>query len=392
MTALLYAVFFVSGTSALIFETLWFRQAGLALGNSVWASSLVLSGFMGGLALGNAAAARYGGLVRNAVRAYAIAEVAIAITGVALVYALPVLGAALAPLLRPLLDHPWALNPIRLTLAFVLLLIPSTAMGITLPLLTSTVVRDERPFGTALGQLYGWNTLGAVVGVVAGEMYLVGALGVRGTALVAGTLNLVAAAVALWLSKRAVSSFPAHWNADAGRAFTARLADRKGPRRRGVRRGGPSGSPAVSGSGTRWLAAAFLSGFCLLALEVVWFRFLLLFVKGHSLALALMLGIILTGIALGGLAAASWLRYAAGTPPLRFGDRRLPRVSRASFRMRRSLASSNPCLAHRRHVARSCRSGAAAVSCVLSFGNPLHVARRRLAEPSDLRSPKPRES
>ena len=39
-------------------------------------------------------------------RAYAIAEVAIAITGVALVYLFPVLGVALAPLLRPLLDHP----------------------------------------------------------------------------------------------------------------------------------------------------------------------------------------------------------------------------------------------------------------------------------------------
>ena len=49
---MLYAIFFASGASALIFETLWFRQAGLAFGNSIWASSLVLSGFMGGLALG----------------------------------------------------------------------------------------------------------------------------------------------------------------------------------------------------------------------------------------------------------------------------------------------------------------------------------------------------
>jgi len=111
MTTLLYAIFFASGASALIFETLWFRQAGLALGNSVWASSLVLSGFMGGLTLGNAVGARYGGRVVNPVRAYAIAEVAIALTGVGLVYLFPVLGAGLAPWLRPLLvsghdQHP----------------------------------------------------------------------------------------------------------------------------------------------------------------------------------------------------------------------------------------------------------------------------------------------
>jgi spermidine synthase len=43
---LLYAIFFLSGGSALLFETLWFHQAGLAFGNSVWASSVVLSSFM----------------------------------------------------------------------------------------------------------------------------------------------------------------------------------------------------------------------------------------------------------------------------------------------------------------------------------------------------------
>src|SRR3954470_19788818 len=111
-TVLLCSIFFGSGVSALIFETLWFRQAGLAFGNSVWASTLVLSGFMGGLAVGNGLAARYADRVRNAVRAYAIAEVAIAVSGIGLVYLLPILGAVFAPWLRPLLDHPWILNPL----------------------------------------------------------------------------------------------------------------------------------------------------------------------------------------------------------------------------------------------------------------------------------------
>jgi hypothetical protein len=59
----LAAVFLLSGAAALIFETLWFHQAGLTFGNSVWASSLVLAAFMGGLALGNAAAAHRGSRV-----------------------------------------------------------------------------------------------------------------------------------------------------------------------------------------------------------------------------------------------------------------------------------------------------------------------------------------
>ncbi len=45
---LISAAFLCSGAAALIFETLWFRQAGLTLGNSLWASSLVLAAFMGG--------------------------------------------------------------------------------------------------------------------------------------------------------------------------------------------------------------------------------------------------------------------------------------------------------------------------------------------------------
>jgi len=58
--AVLTSAFFASGASALVFETLWFRQAGLAFGNSIWASSLVLSAFMAGLALGNTLAAAAG--------------------------------------------------------------------------------------------------------------------------------------------------------------------------------------------------------------------------------------------------------------------------------------------------------------------------------------------
>src|SRR4249919_3089461 len=55
--AVLCGVLFLSGTGALIFETLWLRLGGLAFGNSVWAAALILSSFMAGLALGNALAA-----------------------------------------------------------------------------------------------------------------------------------------------------------------------------------------------------------------------------------------------------------------------------------------------------------------------------------------------
>jgi predicted membrane-bound spermidine synthase len=274
-------VFFVSGASALIFETLWFHQASLAFGSSVWASSLVLSGFMGGLALGSATAVRRGNRLGPPVRAYAILEAVIAVSGVALVYLLPSLGPLTTPLFRPLIEHPWILNPARLLLAFVFLLIPSTAMGLTLPLLTEALVAADPNFGRALGRLYGWNTLGAVLGAVVAETHLIGALGIRGTGLAAGSLNVMAALSAAFLY-RSLPAQVASTNAESITPFRWR--------------------------GEAWLGAAFLSGFALLALEVVWFRFLLLFVIGTTLSFAVMLAVVLAGIALGGLAGSGWLR------------------------------------------------------------------------------------
>jgi len=278
---LLFFVFFLSGAAALSFETLWFRQAGLALGNSVWASSLVLAGFMAGLALGNGLAARLGHRVRRPARLYAYVELTIAVTGLGLVHLLPSLTPLLAPLLRPFVDFPWLLNPLRLGAAFALLVVPSTAMGITLPLLVAALLRRDPSFGAVLGRVYGWNTLGAVVGALVGDALLIEVLGIRGTGLAAASLSTTAALLALHLSRRL----------DAGPS--ARRAT------------GPA-SP-VTPLALGLLAAAFLLGATLLALEVVWFRFLLLFVDGTSLAFSAMLAAVLAGIGSGALVAARWL-------------------------------------------------------------------------------------
>jgi spermidine synthase len=284
MTFLLCLIFFLSGSSALVFETLWFHQASLAFGNSIWASSLVLTAFMAGVALGNALAARYGERLGNPVRVYAGLEIAIAGSGLALVVALPHLDPLLTPLLRPFLDVPALLNPLRLSLAFPLLLVPSTAMGATLPLLVRALSASDPHFGSVLGRLYGWNTLGAVAGALAGEAALLAWLGVRGSGAAAAGLNVLAAALALWASTRVPS----------GLGQASRTAAR----------------PRANARALRLLAAAFLSGLALLALEVLWFRFLVLFTAPSSLAFAIMLAVVLAGIALGGLFAGACLRVA----------------------------------------------------------------------------------
>jgi len=279
MTAAVCLIFFLSGAAALLFETLWFRLAGVVFGNSVWAASLILASFMGGLALGNTLAARYGPRLRRPLRFYAALEMLIGASGLGLVLLLPALTAVILPALRPLTGWPPALNAIRLALSFALLLVPSTAMGATLPLLVKALSATEANFGRTLGRLYGWNTLGAAAGALVGEFALIEALGMRRTGAVAAALDVAAALVALRLSRRAA--------APADEAVAA-------------------GARPLNARAVRLLAATFLSGAIVLALEVVWLRFLLLFLSGTSAAFAVMLSVVLLGIGAGGLLASSW--------------------------------------------------------------------------------------
>ncbi len=269
-------MFFLSGAGALAFENVWFNQMGLIVGNSVWSAALVVAAFMAGLALGNGVAVLLARRWGNLVRGYAGLEVLAALSGAAAVLAFPHLPSVFRPLLAPLLDEPAALNVARAAIAFVLMAIPATALGTTLPLLTRPLERASGSFGFALGRLYGMNTLGAVAGVLLAELVLIPALGLRMSGIFAAMCNLTAAGIALRIAPRFES-----------------LPQEPQPRRR---------------MEIRILAAAALAGGLLLALEVLWFRFLLLFQSGTTLMFATMLAVVLAGIGAGGLLASRWSR------------------------------------------------------------------------------------
>ena len=102
--ATLCFVFSLSGAAALIFENLFFRLAGLALGNSVQAASIVLFSFMAGLGLGNALGHRALHRFGRPLLLFALLEATVAVYGAALVGLFPALTQALVPLFRPFLD------------------------------------------------------------------------------------------------------------------------------------------------------------------------------------------------------------------------------------------------------------------------------------------------
>jgi predicted membrane-bound spermidine synthase len=278
------AAFCISGAAGLVFEVVWFHRAGLVLGTSTLSTSIVLASFMAGIAAGNALIGWRRGIVRRSLRSYAALEIAVAVSGITLTYLLPAAAPLVIAAVRGVSGSPWIESVVRALTALIVLAIPATAMGATLPLLVANPQVRGGGFGWTLGRLYGWNTLGAVVGVLAAELLLIPRIGILRSAWVAGLLNLSAAAFALWLARRD--------RTDTGGRDQAAIGER----------------PA---EGTRrLLAAAFTAGAALLALEVVWFRFLSMFVVNSSLAVALMLAAVLVAIAIGGLAAAALLRRA----------------------------------------------------------------------------------
>jgi len=275
--AIFSGILFLSGIGALIFETLWLRLSGLAFGNSVWAAALILSSFMAGLALGNALAASLRIRRWRSLHLYAVLEGLVAVFGCTIVFGLPVLGDWMRPVWQTLWSYQPTLLALRFIVSFLILLVPTTAMGLTLPVIIEDPALRQTNFGRVMGFLYGSNTLGAVVGALLGEAYLIGAFGLRGTGLFAGLASCVAAAMALLLA-RSSGDMSLHSK------FPLRLdASYRAP--------------------WRLLLVSFGTGCILLCLEVVWFRFLRLYVASSPTTFAIMLAVVLAGIGFGGIVA-----------------------------------------------------------------------------------------
>ena len=275
--AILSSVLFLSGIGSLIFETLWLRLSGLTFGNSIWSAALILSSFMAGMALGNGFAASSRVQRWRPLQLYAFLELLIAFLGCTIVFGLPLLGEWLRPLFQTLWNYQSILLGLRFVLSFLVLLLPATAMGLTLPVLMEDSFLQSAEFGRAIGILYGVNTLGAVTGALLGEAYLVEALGLLGTALIAGAATSIAAGTALLVARRDGAALPAPRH-----SLPLRLSIAYRPP-------------------WRLLFVSFVTGGILLCLEVVWFRFLRLYVASSSTAFSIMLAVVLAGIGLGGV-------------------------------------------------------------------------------------------
>ena len=288
-----FALFFVSGATALVYQIPWVRNLTLTFGASHEAVGIVLAAFMGGLAIGGFVFGRLSERVRRPLRLYGLLELGIGV----MAFLLPTLlrlvdGIYISAALETEGVSP-ALQLMRVGLAFGVLLLPTILMGGTLPVLAKLMVSRSTEFGLRLSQLYAINTLGAVTGAVVAGVVMLPNLGVQATVWVAVGLNLVVGALALAVDRRLPALEPAG-------------AEPASPGEKGKRRAVVTGALEVGALGTWALRLTFLgtavSGMCALALEVMWTRSLSVAVGQTTYSFTVILAAFLLGIGLG-----SWL-------------------------------------------------------------------------------------
>jgi len=277
-TRLVYLLFFVSGLASLVLETVWVRMMVLVFGSTTFALSTVLTAFMGGLALGSwlsgRRAARFAD-PRRALWAYGVLELVIGLYALTLPHLVGRIQWVHDALWGGLSASYYTFALLRFLLAATLLLLPTVAMGATLPVLARffCTADDGDDVGERVGSLYAVNTTGAVFGVLLAGFVLLPWVGTRTTNLLACLADITLGLAALLLLRltRAPKTEPA---------------------------APPPALPAALGVLPLFaMASIAVSGALAMVYQVAWTRAMSLIIGSSTYAFSLILACFLVGLA-----------------------------------------------------------------------------------------------
>ena len=291
--ALILICFFISGLTGLIYEILWTRMIVKIIGSAPFAVSIVLTVFMGGLGLGSYLASRTIDRIKNPltlVRLYGILELAIGAYGIILPLLLTLFRPLYAIIYNHLFGYFLGYNLLTFAGCILLLIIPVTCMGATLPVLSRFYITTLSRLGTHVGRLYGLNTIGAAAGSLLCGFWLINYLGIWGSLSFAIVLNVVIGMACILVSygltrRKAVPEIMTE----------AAIRSRESEVREIV----------IPESARRYRVYALtifaISGFCAMAYEVVWTKLLGLLVGPTTYSFTIVLVTFISGLALGSI-------------------------------------------------------------------------------------------
>lgn len=282
MPFLIFAIiFFISGATGLIYESIWSHYLKLVLGHAAYAQALVLSIFMGGMAVGAAIAGRLSHKIKKLILMYAFVEGIIGIFGIVFhELFVNVIDIGYNHIFR-LTDSATITTLLKWTLSALLILPQSILLGATFPLLSGGLIRHfpNQP-GRVIAVLYFTNSLGASVGVIISGFVLIEYIGLPGTILAAGVMNILLAIVVYFICK---------WLPDA-ETLQLETSDKDSHVNTNIN------------INDKWLLlVAFGTGLASFIYEIGWIRMLSLVLGASTHSFELMLSAFILGLAIGGL-------------------------------------------------------------------------------------------
>ncbi len=272
-------LFFLSGATGLIYELLWVRVLYQSFGSTIQSVTTVVAAYMGGLGLGAWLLGRRADRSPRPAVLYGWLEIAIGIFGILSPLVLALAHRIYIGTAGALALGGGASVALRFGLAALVLLIPTTLMGGTLPVLTRALMGEDRGLlKPSLGRLYGLNTLGAMTGTALAGFFLIEFVGVRASLWATAAINIAIGVAAIVLGREQSVSDP-----------------RREP-------GEAQIQPATRDHLTTLaLVLLGLTAFASLLNEIAWTRVLIMLVGGSTYAFTLILLVFLLGIGLGSI-------------------------------------------------------------------------------------------
>jgi spermidine synthase len=284
--------FLLSGISGLTLEVVWTRNLEHVFGATTLAVSTVLTCFMGGMALGSFVFGRRADRMKQPLLVYAAAEGVVGIAALIIPFIIETFYPGLNRWMTAnLANNFWLFSIIRFAAVAVVLIVPTTCMGATLPLLSRHFITNEKQMGrvgSRIGTLYTVNTLGAVGGVFLTTFALLPGLGLAATNRVAGIINISLSVAIFLFRKKLLAPRESRAAIEEADEFAAVIA---------VEEAVPFDATRLQ----RFLAmgAFMLSGLASMNLQVVWNRAMAMIIGASVYSFSLVLIAFLVGLALG---------------------------------------------------------------------------------------------
>lgn len=202
----------LSGAASFVYEIVWIRMLSMAVGSTMHSFELMLASFIAGIALGGLWVRNHADKTDSPLRLVGWMQVAMGVAALAslAVYANAFgwVGWLVESLAKT--DGGYALfNAGTAAIAIAIMLPAAFFAGTTLPLFTVALLRENQG-ERAIGRVYAWNTLGAIVGIFAAIHFLIPTLGLKLTLCIAAIVDIAIGLVLLRLQatdNRAMTRF-----------------------------------------------------------------------------------------------------------------------------------------------------------------------------------------